>query len=78
MGQSITHAMVIVSCMGDPLHLWGALLREGSFSLNHLQSHWRCHWSYNNLIGGSPIVTVLCFLSWGFTVVLLELDEDLD
>ena len=21
---------------------------------------------------------ILCFLSWGFTVVLLELDEDLD
>ena len=24
------------------------------------------------------MVTLLCFLSWGFTVVLLELDEDLD
>ena len=23
-------------------------------------------------------MTLLCFLSWGFTVVLLELDEDLD
>ena len=23
-------------------------------------------------------MTFLCFLSWGFTVVLLELDEDLD
>ena len=23
-------------------------------------------------------MTLFCFLSWGFTVVLLELDEDLD
>ena len=23
-------------------------------------------------------MTLLCFLSWGFAVVLLELDEDLD
>ena len=46
------HAMVIVSCMGVPPHSWGALLREDSFSLNHLQHHQRCHLSYNSLIEG--------------------------
>ena len=29
-------ATVIVSSTGGPPHSWGALLREGSFSLNHL------------------------------------------
>ena len=33
------HAAVIVSSTGGPPHSWGVLLGEGSFSLNHLQSH---------------------------------------
>ena len=39
LGQSTIHATVIVSCMGGSPHSWDALLREGSFSLNHLQNH---------------------------------------
>ena len=50
--QSIMHVTVIVSSMNGPPCSWGALLREGSFSLNHLQSHWRCHPSCNTLIVG--------------------------
>ena len=36
-GQSIIHATVIVFSIGSPPLSWSALLREGSFSLNH---HW--------------------------------------
>ena len=36
-GLSIMHTTVIVSSTGVPPHSWDALLREGSFSLNH---HW--------------------------------------
>ena len=51
MGQSIMHTTVIVSSMDGPPHSWGALLREGSFSLNHLQSHLSC----KNLIEGHQL-----------------------
>ena len=49
------HATVIVSSMDGPVYSWGALLREGSFSLNRLQSHLKCHLSYNNLIEGHQL-----------------------
>ena len=41
--QSIIHATVMVSSTGGPPHSWGAILREGFFSLNHHQNHWMCH-----------------------------------
>ena len=52
MGMSIIHATVIVSSIGGPPHSWSALLREGSFSLNHHQNQYMCHQNYSNQTGG--------------------------
>ena len=46
-GQSLMHTTVMAFSVFGP-HSWGALLREGSSSLNgmdHLQNHWSYHWS---------------------------------
>ena len=50
-GQSIIHAMVIASSIVDPPHSWGALLREGSLSLNPHQNHWMHHQNCSSQIG---------------------------
>ena len=42
-GQSIMHTTVIISAVGGPPNLWGALLREGSLSLNPHLTHWMVH-----------------------------------
>ena len=72
-GQSVMHATVIISAVGGPTHLWGALLREDSFSFNPPLTHWMVHQSCNNQMGGSSMVTCLYFLSLFFQAVLLEL-----
>ena len=51
-GQSVIHATVIVSAVGGPPHLWGALLREGSLSLNPHLTHWIVHENCNNWMVG--------------------------
>ena len=51
-GQSIMHATVIISAVGGPPHSWGALLREGSLSLNPPLTHWIVHQNCNNWMGG--------------------------
>ena len=51
-GQSIICATAMVSSTGGPCHSWGALLREGFFSLNHHQNHWMCHPNSSSQIGG--------------------------
>ena len=51
-GQSIIHATVIISAVGSPPNLWGALLREGSLSLNPPLTHWMLHQNCNNWMGG--------------------------
>ena len=50
-GQSIMHAIVIISAVGGPSCLWGALGREGSLSLNPHLTHWMIHQSHNNQMG---------------------------
>ena len=50
-GQSIMCATVIISPVGGPPHSWGALLREGSLSLNPPLTHWMVHQNCNNLMG---------------------------
>ena len=52
-GQSVMCATVIMSLLGGPPHLWGALLGEGSLSLNPHLTHWMVHQSCNIQIGGS-------------------------
>ena len=45
-GQSIINAIVTVSSEFSPPHSWGALLEEGSASLNGLSpllNHWNGH-----------------------------------
>ena len=46
-GQSVMCTTVIVSLLGSPPHLWGALLGEGFPSLNphwiHLMVHQNCN-----------------------------------
>ena len=46
-GQSGMCATIIVSFLGGPLHLWGALLGEGSPSLNPHLTYWMVHQSFN-------------------------------
>ena len=46
-GQSVMCAMVIVSFLGSPLHLWGEVLGEGSPSLNPCLIPWMVHQSCN-------------------------------
>ena len=77
-GQSVMCATVITSVLGGPPHLWGALLREGSLSLNPHLTHWKVHQSCNKLGGESLIVACLCFLSLVFQAVLLKLWEGLE
>ena len=72
-GQSVMCATAIMSVLGGFPHLWGALLREGSLSLNPHLTHWMVHQSCNNWIGGSSMVTCLYFLPLFFQAVLLEL-----
>ena len=50
-GQSVMHASVILSPLGGPPHSCGALLREGSPSLNPHLTHWMVHQSYSNRMG---------------------------
>ena len=50
-GQSVMHITVIISVVGGPPHSWGALLREGSLSLNPHVTHWMVHQNYNNWMG---------------------------
>ena len=63
--QSIKCAMVIVSSIVGPPHSWGALLREGSFSLNPHQNHWMHHQNCSSQIGlingDSSVLSVLMF-----------------
>ena len=42
-GQSVMCATVIMSLLGSPPHLWGALLGAGPLSLNPV--HWMVHQS---------------------------------
>ena len=72
------YATVIISAVGSPPHSWGALLREGSLSLNPHLTHWMVHQNCNNQMGGSSVVTCLYFLSLCFQAVLLELFEGLE
>ena len=51
-GQSVMCATVIISAVGGPPHLLGALLREGSLSLNPHLTHWMVHQNCNNQMGG--------------------------
>ena len=51
-GQSIIHATVMVSSTGGPPCSWGALLREGFFSLNHHWNHWMHHPNCSSQTGG--------------------------
>ena len=51
-GQSVMCATVIVSLLGGPSHLWGALLGEGSPSLNPYLIHWMVHQSCNIRMAG--------------------------
>ena len=46
-GQSVMCETVIVSFLGGPPHLWGAVLGEGSPSLNPHLIHWMVHQSCN-------------------------------
>ena len=59
--------LAVVGCMGvlsadGHSCLWGALLREGSLSLNPHQNHWMGHQNCSNQMGSS-MVTLLYFLS---------------
>ena len=51
-GQSVMCATVIVSLLGGPPHSWGALLGEGSPSLNSHLIHWMVHQSCNTQMAG--------------------------
>ena len=51
-GQSVMCATVIMSLLGSPPHLQGALLGEGSLSLNPCLIHWMVHQSCNIQIVG--------------------------
>ena len=42
------YATVIISVVGSPPHWWGALLSEGSLSLNPLWNHWMIHQNCSN------------------------------
>ena len=46
-GQSVMCATVIMSLLGSPLHSWGALLGDGSLSLNPHLIHWMVQQSCN-------------------------------
>ena len=50
-GQSVMHVTVIISAVGGPPHLWGALLRESSLSLNPPLIKWMVHHNCNNWMG---------------------------
>ena len=51
-GQSVMHATVIISAVGGPAHLWGAVLREGSFSINPPLTYWMVYQNCNNWMVG--------------------------
>ena len=51
-GQSVMCATVIVSLLGGHPYLWGALLGEGSPSLNPCLIHWMVHQSCNIQMAG--------------------------
>ena len=51
-GQSVMCATEIVSLLGGPPHSWGALLGEGSPSLNLHLIHWMVHQSCNIWMAG--------------------------
>ena len=50
-GHSIICATVIIFAVGGPPHSCGALLREGSLSLNPPLIHWMIHQNCNNQMG---------------------------
>ena len=51
-GYSVMCPTVILSLLGGPLHPWGALLGEGSSSLNPHLIHWMVHQSCNIQVAG--------------------------
>ena len=51
-GQSVMCVTVIVTLLGGPPHSWGALLGEGSPSLNPHLIHWMVCLSCNNWMAG--------------------------
>ena len=51
-GQSVMHATVIISAVGDPAHSCDALLREHSLSLNPHLTSWMVHQNCYDWMGG--------------------------
>ena len=63
-------AIVTVSFLGSPHHVWNYVLGEGSSSLNHLLSHWPVHQSYSIWMVGHAIEAGR-WSCWCFVVVFV-------